>query len=365
MDLSFSSPVRHFRKDSPFSKEQASWIIPKFGEIKSLSKLRRAFRRKFFPKNPRCVPDLKAFQRLVTRFDASAAVRPPTPPGPNAATDEDVERVKEFFETHPETHVREASENLGMSYGKVWLILRKKLHWRPYHPHLTTVLSPDNMASRLAACTFWLRQGEDWFERVIWSDEKWFMLQQPPNRKNTVFWAPTNPHTLIPCKKAHPTKVMAWVGIVDGRCLAVHWFEGPVNGEEYLKMLQTVMWPAVRGLATRRQYWFQQDGAPCHVTPDVLRFLRSKFGDRLISRKTEHHWPPYSPDLSCLDFCFWTLAVEEVLRHKPQTLEQLKGIVEDFAKNIDADLLRRTARHTRRRAELCCAEGGGHFEHLL
>lgn len=96
-----------------------------------------------------------------------------------------------------------------------------------------------------------------------------------------------------------------------------------------------------------------------------MHFLTAKFGSRLISRKAQHHWPPYSPDLTCLGFSFWPQAQDEVVRRKPQTLDQLKNVVEDFAQNISEDQLRRMARHTRRQAELSCAEKGGYFEHLL
>ena len=63
---------------------------------------------------------------------------------------------------------------------------------------------------------------EEWFGRVLWSDEKWFVLTPAPNRKNTVYWCPSNPHNIVPCKRAHGEKVMVWVGIVDGKCLPVH-----------------------------------------------------------------------------------------------------------------------------------------------
>ena len=54
--------------------------------------------------------------------------------------------------------------------------------------------------------------------------------------------------------KAHGQKLMAWVGLVDGKSLPVHWFHGSVNSDAYLKMLKTVMWPAVKARATRQQY---------------------------------------------------------------------------------------------------------------
>ena len=158
---------------------------------------------------------------------------------------------------------------------------------------------------------------------------------------------------------------MAWVGIVDGKCLPVHWFEGSVNAESYLEMLLTVMWPAVRNAATRKQYWFQQDGAPCHVSATVMDFLRSKFNGWIISRGSAYHWPAYSPDLSCLDFSFWPQAMDCVVESEPETIQELKKVVEDFASGISEEQLRKMTRHTRRRAELCVAERGGYFEHLL
>ena len=59
-------------------------------------------------------------------------------------------------------------------------------------------------------------------------------------------WAPENPNTVLQCEKAHGAKVMAWVGMVDGKVLPVHWFEGSVDGDVYLDMLKTMVWPAAQ-----------------------------------------------------------------------------------------------------------------------
>ena len=117
--------------------------------------------------------------------------------------------MKDFFEASPKAHLREAAEVLEMSFGQIWNILRKKLKWKPYKPHLAQVLSADNMESRLAACTFWLTFTEQQFERILWSDEKWFVLEQAPSKKNDVVWAPVNPNNVVQCKKSHGAKVMA------------------------------------------------------------------------------------------------------------------------------------------------------------
>ena len=116
--------------------------------------------------------------------------------------------------------------------------------------------------------------------------------------------------------------------------------------------------PSFRGRRTDAPH-----GAPLHVRPAVTCFLKAKFGCRVISRKSERHWPPHSMALTCLDFSFWPQAQEQAIRQKP--LSQLKSIAEDFAGSIGEEQLRPMPRHTRRLAELCCAERGGHFEHLL
>ena len=355
------SPVRKFRLNSPFTKQQSNFIINTFQDTKSLTKVMRAYRQVFFPKKPWSVPKRNTFQRLLDRFETDAAVRLIKPAGKSPVTLAEVVRVESYFKVNKKNHIRQAVQDLGFSFGKIWKILRKNLGWKAYRPHKVHILTPAHMESRLSACTFWLTMEENWFsDCVLWSDEKWFVLHQSPNKQNSCRWAPFNPHELVQCKQQGGKKVMAWVGIVDGVVLPVYWFEGSVDSQQYLEMLRTHVWPAIRHRATRKGYWMQQDGASPHVTAPVMEFLREKFGERLISRNSTHIWPPYSPDLSCLDFSFWAQAMAEVTRCKPSTLADLKRVVEEFA-----DLVRRMCRNTRKRAQICVQQKGGYFEHLL
>ena len=180
------------------------------------------------PEESTCeVPNILAFTRILKPFQEESSLRPQVPAGRSSEPlRNNIEAVKKFFEQNPKLYIREAARVLGLSYGAIWIILRKNLKWRAYRPHLTQCLSPANKESRLAACTFWLTFEEEWFQRVIWSDEKWFVLKQSPNKQICRYWAPSNPHTVIECKKAHGEKVMAWVGTVDGRILPVVWFQG-------------------------------------------------------------------------------------------------------------------------------------------
>ena len=74
---------------------------------------------------------------------------------------------------------------------------------------------------------------------------------------------------------------MAWLGIVDGKCLQAQWFDGAVDGAAYLEMLKTVVWPAVRHQATCLQYLLVSAGRrasthqrTCHGVP-ALQVRRS------------------------------------------------------------------------------------------
>ena len=57
--------------------------------------------------------------------------------------------------------------------------------------------------------------------------------------------------------------------------------------------------------------------------------------------------------------------MSEVTRTKPESLTALKEVVEDFALNKDEELVRKICRNAKKRAELCVAQKGSHFEHLL
>ena len=141
--------------------------------------------------------------------------------------------------------------------------------------------------------------------------------------------------------------------------------EGSINQFVYKELLEEKVGPLLKHRATREQLYFMQDGSTCHITQLNLKFLRSKFVDRVISNKTDLPWPPNSPDLNPLDFLFWEHSMNHVYRTKPSTIENLKSIVNDFAESMDPDLDQTACECAKLRFEKMCQERGGHFEHLL
>ncbi|GFT92171.1 transposase-like protein [Trichonephila clavipes] len=57
--------------------------------------------------------------------------------------------------------------------------------------------------------------------------------------------------------------------------------------------------------AAQDRFLVNQDGAPAHFSISVRNHLDATCGERWIGRGGLVHWPPRSPDLSCLDYFFW------------------------------------------------------------
>ena len=88
---------------------------------------------------------------------------------------------------------------------------------------------------------------------VIWADEKIFVLNQRPNRKNDGVWSKVISRQIVETNDRNGKKVMMFVAIVDGQIPILHAFvdencsNQSVNGASYLKLLQDVVWPADTG----------------------------------------------------------------------------------------------------------------------
>ena len=143
-----------------------------------------------------------------------------------------------------------------------------------------------------------LSKGRSFCRNVLFADEKWFVLDSSPNTQNDRYWASSPPNLISQSRYQGKKKVMCWMGVLNGSILGPYWFIDergrnlPVNGENYLEMLQNELWPNLETRTDLRRTWFMQDGAPPHVAHDVLDWIKSKFGNQIISRSTSLIWPP-------------------------------------------------------------------------
>ena len=130
-------------------------------------------------------------------------------------------------------------------------------------------------------------------------------------------------------KKKRIEKVMCWAAVVNGRVLSID-AGTSVNSDAYPSLLRENLWPEMKSLASRWKYFFQQDGAPCHCANQCQEFLQPKLQGRVISRRTPIFWPAHSPDLGPLDYWFWGAIKKNVGWYQPESLSQLKTVVETW-----------------------------------
>ena len=161
----------------------------------------------------------------------------------------------------------------------------------------------------------------------------------------------------------HPRKVTVWAGFTSKFILPLAFVEGTetVNQSVYLRILRDTVLPS---LPHPEQYMFMQDGATAHTVNAVLDFLKTVFGDNLISRRSFYPWPARSPDLNPCDYFLWGYLKGKVFRSNPQTIEELKNNISTEMAAITSDLLGRSVDSLFDRLLLALGENGGHIDTL-
>ncbi len=141
--------------------------------------------------------------------------------------------------------------------------------------------------------------------------------------------------------------------------MAPVFFKTTINAERYREIVELF----ITSLEPHERYnWFQQDGVTAHTAGETIDFLRSFFGNRLISRPL---WPPRSPDLTPPDFYLWGYVKDRVFQDPPNSMENLKLAITQAIADIQPQTLRKVFTNMEKRVRACLREEGGHFEHML
>ena len=162
---------------------------------------------------------------------------------------------------------------------------------------------------------------------IIFPDEAHFNLDGYVNKKNCHIWGTENPHTYIE-KPSHPKRVTVWCGFWSRGIIASFFFENKqgeavtVNGNRYRAFLNKFLF--IGRKEEIGNIWFQQDDATCHTAEATLVALGPVFEDRIISRRADVVWPPWSCDLTPLDNYLWDAVKDKRYADEPATIEALK-----------------------------------------
>lgn len=129
-------------------------------------------------------------------------------------------------------------------------------------------------------------------------------------------------------------------------------------------MINEFVWPEIDRLGIG-DMWFQQDGATCHTSNEIVEILKAKFPGRVISRRVDVNWPLRSCDLTLLDFFLWGYVKSQVYANKPATIADLENNVIRVIGEIEANLCARVIQNWTSRMTACKRSRGGHLNDII
>lgn len=273
----------------------------------------------------------------------------------------------DFFNKNPRYSINRASQPLNLTKSTVQKILRKSIRFWPWKYRRAQYLSEASKERRLIFAYHFQGGLEEHLPNIWFSDEAHFYLTGYYNRQNQRYWAKENPYVLME-KPLHSKKITIWAAISSKGITAVA-FNETVNSTFYLRLLKEQFIPKLKTLKLLKNSWFMQDEATPHTANDVLEYLNSIFGERVISNKYPEKydkgvgWSPYSPDLNPCDFFLWGYLKDRVYVNTPSNLEELEATIFEEIQRIPMDMISRVIDSLPRRINDLIQNNGAHFEH--
>lgn len=187
------------------------------------------------------------------------------------------------------------------------------------------------------------------------------------NRHNSRSWEFENPHWIHDIDRNNTWWTMAWGGIVGNHVIGPHFFHERVNGQVYENFLREDLPGLLEDLPMNliQNMWWMQDGAPGHRAHGSVGFLNEIFPQRWIGLGGPMFWPPYSPDLTPLDFFLWGFVKDYVYARNPRNRNDCERLIRTAFQQVTVPMLTRTRDSLQQRIQLCTELLGSHFENIV
>jgi transposase len=250
-----------------------------------------------------------------------------------------IQKVKSRLKRKKPVSIRKLANELDISTGSVYNILRDDLGYRAYKRRVQPLLTDAQKMKRKKFAN-WVRTNfkKEQTLKFVFSDEKMFDVNGMYNRQNQRVWAvdrrEADENGGRKHKQKFPQKVMVWLAVSStGVSPLVILDKGSVNHEKYIKEVLPV---ALKfgNKCFGNDWTYQQDGA----TPHTHRLTQEWCEEHFPSFLDKNHWPPNSPDLNPLDYSIWDEFVHQMnwnnVRSKQTLIEELKRAVKKIREKV-------------------------------
>lgn len=315
-------------------------------------------------------PSRTSFRRVVQQFTTTGSIVKKKKMRKKSVTDENAQiAVLAAVAHNPHVSTREIAGQSGISRTSIGRILKQQ-KFHPYHISMHQDLHGTDFGNRVQFCEWAqqkIRDNNNFFRNVLFSDESTFTNHGQINRHNMHYWATDNPRWLRQVERQRPWNVNVWCGIIGTKIIGPFFIIGNLDGNKYSDFLHNVLPTLLEDVPLERRatMWYQHDGCPAHYSQAAREILNRVYGDHWIGRGGPTPWPARSPDLTPLDYFLWGSMKEKVYRTAPTTPEDMQQRIINACSEITEDVLKNVHDSFSRRILKCIEVEGQHFEHLL
>lgn len=277
-----------------------------------------------------------------------------------------IKRIREKIRRIPERSARKLAQEEGINRESMRTILHVDLGLRAYRKRKIHGLTNAQKLKRLDRSKKLLKRhaGRN-LDKIIFSDEKLFVMQQAHNSKNDVVYSLSIEAIPDEFRNVHrfqnKSSVMVWAALSKkGKIPIVFIDKGiKINGKYYREqVLEEHMVPGAKKLYPNGGWTFQQDSAPSHSANATQEWL-NEFSPGFI---TKDEWPPSSPDLNPLDYSIWGILERKVNAKQHRSLESMQAAIEREWKKLSKDVICATIDAWPWRLKAVINRGGDRFE---
>lgn len=276
-----------------------------------------------------------------------------------------VEKVRKAFQNDPQMSLRRLEAQDGMPSASTIHRILKEANFHPYKIQLIHQLKPQDCVKRVKHAQDQLvliENHPNFLNSLVFSDKAHFHIQGMVNKQDFRYWSQTNPQWSqeLPL---HSPRITVWAAIGCHGVVGPFFFQENVNGANYLDMLQQQFLPQVQNSPNFSNMIFMQDGAPPHWSAVVRNFLNETFPNRWMGRGSPNlPWPPYSPDLTPMDFFLWGFLKSRVYGTPIADITELRFRIVQAFENIPLEFVKRAMGAYKHRLHLCIERNGESVE---